>query len=47
MKAEKDNSVLKPYEAPAVTVLGTLHALTLATKIGRRCDLTCFHHGSQ
>ena len=42
-----DNDVRKPYEAPAVTVLGTLHALTLDLKIGRRCDVTCFHHGSQ
>ena len=36
----------REYEAPAVRVLGSLHELTLHTKIGHRCDVTCFHHGS-
>lgn len=37
----------KPYEAPTVAVLGSLHALTLHTKLGNHCDVSCFHHGSQ
>ena len=36
----------KPYEAPKVVELGTLHELTLQTKSGGHCDVTCFHHGS-
>ena len=36
----------KEYEAPAVKVLGSLHALTLHSKFGHHCDVTCFHHGS-
>ena len=36
----------KTYEAPAVSVLGSLHALTLHTKVGHSCDVTCYHHGS-
>jgi hypothetical protein len=36
----------KEYEAPTVVVLGSLHQLTLALKNGKRCDVTCFHHGS-
>ena len=43
----KANAVSKrEYEAPAVKVLGTLHELTLHTKFGHHCDVTCFHHGS-
>jgi hypothetical protein len=36
----------REYEAPAVKVLGSLHALTLDSKIGHHCDVTCFHYGS-
>ena len=36
----------KPYETPALVVLGTLHELTLQSKTGDKCDVTCFHHGS-
>jgi hypothetical protein len=36
----------KPYQAPAIVVLGSLHQLTLDTKVGHVCDLTCYHQGS-
>ena len=36
----------RPYEAPAVRVLGSLHELTLNVKTGALCDVTCYHHGS-
>jgi hypothetical protein len=36
----------RPYEAPTIVVLGSLHQLTLEIKTGKRCDVTCFHHGS-
>ena len=36
----------RPYKAPAVSVLGSLHQLTLHTKTGAHCDITCYHHGS-
>jgi hypothetical protein len=36
----------RTYEAPVVSVLGSLHALTLHTKVGHSCDVTCYHHGS-
>jgi hypothetical protein len=36
----------KPYEAPKVVVLGSLHELTQQTKTGPHCDVSCFHHGS-
>ena len=42
----KAGSTRKAYEAPVVSVLGSLQALTLDTKIGSHCDLTCYHHGS-
>ena len=36
----------KAYKAPVISVLGTLHELTLDTKVGAHCDITCYHHGS-
>lgn len=39
-------SLKKTYTAPAVVELGTLHGLTLDSKTGSNCDVTCFHHGS-
>lgn len=36
----------KPYQAPAVVTLGSLHQLTLDMKVGHACDVTCYHHGS-
>lgn len=36
----------KPYEAPKIVVLGSLHEFTLTSKTGELCDVTCFHHGS-
>ena len=36
----------RAYEAPVVRVLGSLHELTLSTKTGALCDVTCYHHGS-
>lgn len=39
-------STKKPYQSPKLVELGTLHGVTLDTKTGANCDLTCFHHGS-
>lgn len=36
----------KPYEAPKLVELGSLHELTLQVKGGALCDVNCFHHGS-
>jgi hypothetical protein len=40
------NSVKKPYEAPVIVELGSLHGLTLNAKIGGVCDINCFHSTS-
>jgi hypothetical protein len=42
----QDKKLKKEYKAPTVTVLGSLHQLTLDMKVGHVCDLTCYHHGS-
>jgi hypothetical protein len=42
----KATATRKAYEAPVIFVLGTLHELTLDTKVGAHCDITCYHHGS-
>jgi hypothetical protein len=36
----------REYAAPSIVVLGSLHQLTLDTKIGAFCDVTCYHQGS-
>lgn len=36
----------KPYEAPVLVQLGSLHGLTLQTKEGPLCDVSCFHSSS-
>lgn len=36
----------REYQAPVVVALGSLHQLTLETKNGAFCDLTCYHQGS-
>jgi len=46
-----DVDTRKPYQAPKLVALGSLHQATLAsphhhTKVGAHCDVTCFHHGS-
>jgi hypothetical protein len=46
MKNSKAPVPRKVYQAPVVTVLGSLHQLTLDTKVGARCDVTCYHHAS-
>ena len=40
------SSVKKPYEAPVVVELGSLHGLTQVVKVGPNCDITCFHNTS-
>ena len=36
----------KPYEAPKLVELGSLHEVTLQTKVGPNCDINCFHNTS-
>jgi hypothetical protein len=46
MTTVKMTTVKKPYEAPKLVELGSLHALTLQVKVGPSCDITCFHNTS-
>ena len=40
------SSAKKPYLAPVLVELGSLHGLTLQVKVGPLCDLSCYHETS-
>jgi hypothetical protein len=42
----KEKDTRKAYVAPVLVELGSLHGLTLQTKEGPVCDITCFHSTS-